>query len=227
MFQVRRITPAELAAVQRLRAEVHGAEKLEDPSRFTADGRLVDSNDAWSINIGAFATADDRLVGCAKVTPRSAERPLKLEADVPAATLGIDPGLPCVEWARLVVLPAYRALGVMLGLYRVAYWITLAGGYESIYAIQREAPLRTQERLGLPVVRLSGRLLAQNGVLVTPTCTSVAEIMPALRRSNPPLAYFLSRLPADGGFEPRDLLGPPMEDLRAFMGGSVPMPATR
>ncbi len=202
MFRIRLITPAELAAVQRLRAEVHGAERLEDPSRFTADGRYVDSNDAWSFNIGAFATADD-------------------------PTLGIDPGEPCVEWARLVVLPAYRALGVMLGLYRVAYWITLEGGYESIYAIQREAPLRTQERLGLPVVRLSGRLLAQNGVLVTPTCTPVAEIMPALRRENPALAYFFSRPPADGGFEPRDLLAPPAEDLKAFMAGSAPMAASR
>lgn len=208
MFQVRLASRGELAAVQRLRAAVYGAEKLADPCQFTADGRYADRNDAWSFNIGAFIATTGELAGCFKVTPRTLGRPLKLEADVPADMLGIQPAERCVEWARLAVLPAYRRLGVAVALWQVAYWVTAEGGYQTIYSIQRKSPLRTLERIGAPVVRLGGQIAVQNNVLVTPTRIRVAEFLPALRRRTPALAAFFSRPLADGAFQPRDLLEP-------------------
>lgn len=209
MFQVRLVSPGELAAVQRLRATVYGAEKLADPSQFTADGRYTDDNDAWSFNIGAFIAATGELAGCFKVTPRTHSEPLALEASVPARMLRIPPAERCVEWARLAVLPAYRRLGLAVALWQVAYWVTAENGYQAIYSIQRQNPLRTLERIGVPVVRLGDPLAVHDDVLVTPTRIRVAEFLPGLRSRTPALAAFFSRPLADGGFEPRDLLGPP------------------
>lgn len=205
-----------LADVQRLRALVYGKEKMEDPRKFTSDGRYVDRNDAWSWHVTAH-TVDGDLVGVFKVTPREPGRPLKLEKDVPRKTLAIPPDTRVVEMARLAVLPEFRHTGVSLGLWQVAFRLTLNEGFDAIYAFQRPAPLKMQERLGIPVERLSDELVGQYGLKLTPTRIVVSRLVPVVFRKNPAMAYFFSRELPGGMFDPCSSLNPPADELAAFV----------
>lgn len=203
-----------LRAAQTVRGVVYRHDNLEVPEKIGRDGRYVDDNDRWSIHV--LACLDGAPIGSFKVTPRSPERPMKLESDVPAQVLAVQAHIPCVEMGRLAVLPKYRNQGVALGLWQAAFWETRRRGFAYIYALQRDDPLRMQERLGIPVERLSEPVVGQNDLLLTPTRIPVATLVDGMFRFNAALAMFFDQ-PTPPEFDSRAVMNPPADQLAAFV----------
>lgn len=204
-----------LRAAQIVRGVVYRHDELEVAEKIGPDGRYVDQNDRWSIHILA-RLSDGTPIGSFKVTPRSPERPMKLESDVLAHVLNVQEHVPCVEMGRLAVLSEYRNQGVALGLWQAAFWETRRLGFEYIYALQRDDPLRMQVRLGIPVERLSKPVVGQNKLLLTPTRIPVATLVDGMLGVNPALAMFFDQ-PTPPTFDSRAVMNPPAAQLAEFM----------
>jgi GNAT superfamily N-acetyltransferase len=206
VYRIRQFDPvhaARLEELQRVRAVVYGLFGLEDPTKFV-DGRYIDNDDWDSKHITASTFDGERegpVVGGITITPRRRNRPLKLEETVAPGLIEVPRGVHAVEMVRLAVLPEHQRTGVFLGLWQEAFQYVRDKGVELVFALQRPGVVPIQERIGLPVERLSAPVIGQNGLSLIPTLIRVSEVLPTLASKNPKMGPFFDRPLPDGAFD--------------------------
>ncbi len=185
-YLVRLTRPGELAAVQRLRAEVYVEQGFLHPDQLVG-GLDLDGQDHRAVNLGAFEIGSGDLVGSFRLIFRDGTL-LPIEEQY---GLQLDAKTP-IELSRLAVARPHRATALSIGLWKAAFDVAADAEVDYAFAIIENPLFSMLNRLGLPFVKIGEPLVIYN-TLNWPARCRAADLLPSMMSVRPDLAELFER----------------------------------